>query len=79
MQNSQQSNSVLDQFINGNAQKAGICQDLIEEMMASGRYEYAEDTLLGILDHIRETDSVTEKQIQTVDNIKAKPKQFRRY
>lgn len=42
-------------------------------MLDSGYYRYAEDTLVGIRDFIDKNNSVTEKQIEAVENIKAKP------
>ena len=48
-------------------------QEIIEDMMGTERYRYAESTLLGILNQIEKTEHITEAQKQAVDNIKAKP------
>lgn len=44
-------------------------KERIEVMMSSGNYEWAAETLLGIFDHIEEHGSISEKQIEAVDNI----------
>jgi hypothetical protein len=66
---------VLEQFINKNSDKAEKWKDIIEEMFSSRRYDYADDTLEGIMDYIEENDSITDKQIEAVKNIKARPSQ----
>lgn len=42
----------------------------IDEMMVSGDYDFAEDTLSGIAEWVEEKEHITEKQIAAVDNIK---------
>ncbi len=46
-------------------------RDKIEEMVESGRYDFALDTLEGIYDWVFEHDDITEAQMQAVDNIEA--------
>jgi hypothetical protein len=48
---------------------------IIEEMLgeSENRYDYAYDTLSGILDYIEENDAVTPAQITAIENIQAKP------
>lgn len=42
-------------------------------MLESNHFRYAEDTLVGIMEHIDANNSITDKQIEAVENIKAKP------
>lgn len=65
----------VQQFIDKNSAKARIYQHKIEEMLndREGLFDYAEDTLKGILDYIHENNSITPKQIQAIENIKLKP------
>ena len=47
-------------------------QDLIEridEMVGSGDYDWAEDTLTGIRDTVEEREHCSERQTEAVDNI----------
>lgn len=64
----------LEQFINKNSNRAEEYREIIEEMMNNySAYHYAESTLLGILDYIDENDTITDAQIQAIENIKEKP------
>ena len=68
------SNNPLEQFINKNSSRAEEYRGIIEEMMADySAYNYAESTMLGILEYIDENDTITDAQVQAIDNIKAKP------
>jgi methylaspartate ammonia-lyase len=64
---------VIQNFINKNSDKAMKYRLKIEDMLDSGNYDYAEDTLAGILDFICNYDKVTEAQIKAVENIYEKP------
>jgi len=67
----------LEQFINKNSKRAEIYREIIEEMMGDyDAYHYAESTLLGILDYIIDNDSITDAQIQVIENIKNNPSEF---
>jgi len=63
---------VLNQFIQKNEKRAERYLEVIEDMMNDyqNRYDFAEETLVGIYDHIIENNSITDKQIQAVDNIR---------
>lgn len=66
--------NALEQFIQKNAKRANEYVEIIEEMLGDySSYHYAEDTLLGILDFIHKNDSITDAQVQAVENIKNKP------
>ena len=43
--------------------------DKIEEMLDDSQYDFASDTLSGILEWVQENEKITEKQMQAVDNI----------
>lgn len=45
----------------------------IAEMIESERYDYAEDTLVGIAKWVEDNQHCTEKQESAVANIKSKP------
>lgn len=64
----------LEQFLNKNSDRAKKWQRVIEGMLNSdGDYDYAEETLGGILEYIEENDTITDAQIQAVENIQDKP------
>lgn len=41
----------------------------IEELVDSGKYDWAEDTLLGIGETVETTERITTRQKEAVDNI----------
>lgn len=66
----------LQKFLNKNSERAQKYAAIIEDMLSSGlRYQYAESTLMGILDFIEKEDNITDAQVQAVENIKEKPNQ----
>ena len=66
-------NNPLEQFINKNSSRAEEYREIIEDMMGDYyTYHYAESTLLNILEFIDENDTITDAQVQTIENIKAK-------
>lgn len=70
----EQTQSVLDQFLNQHARKAAIYAEFIEEMMSQPHlYGYAESTLVGIYDYINENNTISDKQATTIDNIRKAP------
>lgn len=71
------SDNPLEQFLNKKAERAAKWREVIEDMLSSGlRYQYAEPTLLGILEHIEENGDISDAQIQAVENIKEKPSNY---
>ena len=67
-------NDALEQFISKNSNRAKEYRKIIESMMGDyAHYNYAESTLLGILEYIEKNDTVTNAQIQAIENIKSKP------
>lgn len=52
---------------------------IIRDMLGSGRYRYAETTLVSILRSIEEKESISPGQIQAVGNIKLKPEKIYGY
>ena len=68
------SDNPLEQFINKKAKRAEEYREIIEEMMGDySAYNYAESTLLGILEFIDEKDYITDAQVQAIENIREKP------
>ena len=63
----------LEQFINKNSSRAQKYYEILEEMLKSGRYIYAEHTLADILEYIDENDTITDGQIEAIQNIREKP------
>ena len=43
--------------------------DKIEEMQGDSDYDFAESTLIGILDWVEDNEHITEKQQDAIDNI----------
>lgn len=68
-------NDVLKSFADKNKKLAQQYKEIIEEMLDSGDYRYAETILVNYLYWIDEHGSLSSKQIEAVNNIKAKPSQ----
>lgn len=61
----------LDKFLQKHDKNAEKYRSLIEEMLGDyERFNWAEDTLIGIFDHVMNTNTISEKQMQAVDNIR---------
>lgn len=61
----------LDKFLKKSDDRAVKWLGIIEDMM--GDYEkfgWAEDTLIGIYDHVMNNNSISDKQIEAVQNIR---------
>lgn len=70
----EQTESVLDKFINKNATRGAIYMEMIEEMMGQPQlYGYAESLLVGIYDYIDKNNTITDGQCRAIENVKAKP------
>ncbi len=68
------SDNPLEQFINKNSNRAEEYRETIERMLSRwDAYGYAEQTLIAILEYIEKNDTITDGQIQAVENIKGKP------
>jgi hypothetical protein len=66
--------SAIDDFLAKKRGNALYYKEVIEELLSSGlQYSYADDTLVSILEFIEESGTITEKQMQAIDNIKNKP------
>ena len=66
-------NNPINEFLEKRKCEAFDYQEIIEDMMGTERYRYAESTLLSILNQIEKVGHITPAQKQAVDNIKAKP------
>lgn len=61
----------LDKFLAKHDEQAVKYTKLIEEMLGDyERFNWAEDTLIGIYDHVLQNNSITEGQIRAVENIR---------
>jgi|LSQX01.1.fsa_nt_gb hypothetical protein len=61
----------LHNFAKKHDERAAEWLQRIEDMLGDYEtYGWAEDTLIGIYDHIMNTNSITDKQIQAVENIR---------
>lgn len=65
----------VQQFLDKAEDRGNKYLGIIEEMLDSGDYDYAEDTLIGIADYIDTHFRITDNQIQAIENIKNKPSQ----
>jgi len=64
----------LEKFINKNQKRAEKYHAIIEEMLSSGlRYQYAESTLADILEYVEREGTITDAQVEAVENIREKP------
>ena len=63
----------IEQFLNKTKSRADEYHNIIERMMGDGTYSYAEGTLLGILDYVEENHTITDKQVEAIENIRQKP------
>lgn len=52
---------------------------ILEDMLNSGDYVYAEHTLASIYTFIKEKGYISGGQVSAVNNIKAKPKRYGRF
>lgn len=66
-------NNVLEEFLEHKSEGSGHYLQIIDSMLGSNSYSYAEQTLVGIYEFIEEHGYITENQKHTVDNIKNKP------
>lgn len=66
-------NQVLNSFVKKNDSKTTLWHTIIQEMLDSGSYDYAEETLYDIQQYIEFNHTISDKQIQAVKNIKNKP------
>lgn len=69
------SNPIQD-FLNKKAERANKWLAIVEGMLNSGDYIYAEHTLADIYRFIEENQSITDAQIQAVENIREKPSTY---
>lgn len=61
----------LHNFAKKNEDRALKWLSTIEDMMGDyERFGWAEDTLIGIYDHVMSHNSITDKQIEAVENIR---------
>lgn len=54
-------------------------RDKIEDMLSDEAYQYAADTLQGILDWVKDNKHITEKQMTAVNNIENAPSEEREW
>lgn len=68
-------NNVLESFLNKNSDRAHEWQGVIEGMLNDdeGAFNYASDTLRGILEYVEESGTITDAQIQAIENIRDNP------
>lgn len=63
----------IDKFLNRNIDLILEQTQKIEDMLDTGNYRYADDTLRSILSHMEETGNISEAQIRAIENIRRKP------
>lgn len=64
----------VSEFLKKKDDKVRKYEDMVNSMLSPyGKYRYAFNTLRGILDYIEKNNSISEAQIQAIENIKAKP------
>lgn len=71
-------NDAINRFVSGKSELCKEWMDAIEEMLSSDNYRYATNTLEDIYEHIEKYNSVSERQIQAIKNIRSKPS-YERY
>ena len=62
----------IDQFLQSKAQSCEKQQKIIEQMMDSGDYDWAEKILISFYDFIWYNGFISNKQIQVINNIRSK-------
>lgn len=65
--------SAIDDFLKKKKGRAEEYHTILEDMLNSGRYLYAERTLADIWSFIEENGTITDAQVQAVENIREKP------
>lgn len=68
----------INDFLNKKAKRASEYLEILEGMLNSGDYMYAEQTLADIYGYVEEHQNITDAQVQAVENIKAKPREYGR-
>lgn len=71
-------NNVLEEFLEHKSEGSEHYLEMVDEMIGSGMYSYAEQTLVGIYEFIEEHGYITENQKHTINNIKNKPSRYGR-
>lgn len=71
------SDDPLQEFIDKKSERVVEYLAIIDEMLEDPEchYSYAEDTICGIQHYIEEYETITDKQVQAIDNIRSKPSQ----
>lgn len=67
------SDNPIGDFLKKKSNGASEYLAILEDMLNSGDYRYAEQTLADIYSFIEKNDHITDAQIQAVENIKQKP------
>lgn len=73
MRNLNPMSNPIDDFLNKKKSKANEYLEILEGMLNSGDYIYAEHTLADIYSFIEKENHITDAQIQAIENIKEKP------
>ena len=63
----------VSQFLEKGHNRVEKYRTILHNMLGDGAYQYASETLLGILDDIDSEERVTVAQIEAINNIRAKP------
>lgn len=63
----------IDNFLKRRERTATQYLEIIEEMLDSDEYSYAESTLTDIYNYVENGKYITDAQIKAVNTIKAKP------
>jgi len=69
----------LNNFINKNNERAAEYLKILEDMLNSGNYIYAEHTLASMYGFIEKNGYISDSQITAINNIKKKPKRYGRW
>lgn len=65
--------TAAEEFLKKKSVRALEYIGILNEMFESPEYDYAFDTLSGIMDWVSDNNAITDKQVQAIENIKSNP------
>lgn len=68
--------NAAEEFLKKKSVRAQQYVGIINEMFENPDYDYAFDTLSGIMDWVSDNNSITDAQVQAIENIKSNPSRF---
>lgn len=68
--------NAAEEFLKKKSVRAQEYVGILNEMFENPAYDYAFDTLSGIMDWVCDNNAITDKQVEAINNIKSNPSQY---